>query len=230
MIARLCLESQNPLQVKSSTAQLFPVMFYIHDGQFEHGSGNEFPGHQLAAWGQVVVVTFNYRLGALGFLSTGDHHSPGNYGLLDMAMALKWVYDNVNSFQGDRERITVFGPGAGGASAGLLAIMPKTKSMVRRVISTSGSPLADWAAINDKFRAMNTSMVFGERVGCAIDKSWRLVDCIRRGRSAEELTNIEFKPEIGTWPWAPVVQVSSLHCLGTTDATIGSVNAVDTVV
>jgi neuroligin len=54
----------------------------------------------------VVVVTINYRLGALGFLSTGDHHSPGNYGLLDQAMALKWVYDNVNSFQGDREKIT----------------------------------------------------------------------------------------------------------------------------
>merc|ERR1712038_528969 len=97
---------------------------------------------------------------------------------------------------------TVFGPGAGGASAGLLAVMPKTKSMVRRVIAMSGSPLADWAAINDKFRAMNTSMVFGERVGCAIDKSWRLVDCIRRGRSAHELTSIEFKPGIGTWPWA----------------------------
>ena len=49
----------------------------------------------------------SFRLGALGFLSTGDHHAPGNYGLLDQAMALKWVYDNVNSFQGDRERITV---------------------------------------------------------------------------------------------------------------------------
>ena len=86
-------------QVKSTTSQLFPVMFYIHDGNFEHGSGNEFSGHQLAAWGQVVVVTINYRLGALGFLSTGDHHAPGNYGLLDMAMALRWVYDNVNAFQ-----------------------------------------------------------------------------------------------------------------------------------
>ena len=55
----------------------------------------------------VLLVTINYRLGALGFLSTGDHHAPGNYGLLDQAMALKWVYDNVNSFQGDRDRITV---------------------------------------------------------------------------------------------------------------------------
>lgn len=82
-------------------------MFYIHGGEFSHGSGNEFPGQQLAAWGRVVVVTINYRLGALGFLSTGDQHAPGNYGLLDQAMALKWVYDNINSFQGDRDRITV---------------------------------------------------------------------------------------------------------------------------
>jgi neuroligin len=100
-----------------------------------------------------------------------------------------------------------FGPGAGAASAGLLAIMPRCKSMVRRVIAMSGSPLADWAAINDKFRAMNNSLVFGERVGCTIDNSWKLVDCIRRGRSFAELTNVEFKPEIGTWPWAPIVQV-----------------------
>ena len=66
----------------------------------------------------------------------------------------------------------MFGPGAGAAASGLLAVMPKTKSMVRRVIAMSGSPMADWAAINDKFRAMNTSMVFGERVGCAIDQVW----------------------------------------------------------
>ena len=67
----------------------------------------------------------------------------------------------------------------------------------------------DWAAINDKFRAMNNSMVYGERIGCTIESSWKLVDCVRKGRSFGELANIEFKPEIGTWPWAPVVQVSS---------------------
>ncbi len=79
--------------------------------------------------------------------------------------------------------------------------------MVRRVIAMSGSPLAEWAAFTDKFRAMNTSLVYGERIGCNIDNSWKLVDCIRRGRSFAELTNIEFRPEIGTWPWAPVIQV-----------------------
>ena len=63
--------------------------------------------------------------------------------------------------------------------------------------------ILDWAAINDKFRAMNTSMVYGERIGCTIESSWKLVDCVRKGRSFGELANIEFKPEIGTWPWAP---------------------------
>ena len=134
-----------------------------------------------------------------------------------------------------RKLICRFGPGAGAASGGLLAIMPRSRSMVRRVAAVSGSPFAgnaifktkhkfllyqsillmywsyclDWAAINDKFRAMNNSMVYGERIGCTIESSWKLVDCVRKGRSFGELANIEFKPEIGTWPWAPVVQVSS---------------------
>lgn len=190
----------------SSVPQLFPVMIYLHGGHFQRGSANEFPGHQLAANGQVVVVAINYRLGALGFLSTGDHHAPGNYGLLDMALAIKWVYDNAYAFQGDRDKITLFGPDAGAAAAGILAVMPKTRSMVRRVIAISGSPMADWAVFNDKFRAMNVSRVYGERVGCTIDSSWELVDCIKKGRQFHELTNLEFKPEIGTWPWAPVVQ------------------------
>jgi len=61
----------------------------------------------------------------LGFLSTGDENSPGNYGILDQAMALRWVHDNIVSFNGDSNSITLFGPGAGAASAGLLMIAPK---------------------------------------------------------------------------------------------------------
>ena len=60
---------------------------------------------------------------------------------------------------------------------------------------------------------MNTSMVYGERIGCTIESSWKLVDCVRKGRSFGELANIEFKPEIGTWPWSPVVQVSCIQRL-----------------
>ena len=75
-----------------------------------------------------------------GFLSTGDEYSPGNYGLLDQAMALRWVFENVHYFNGDRERITVMGPGAGAASAGLLAVSPRTAQMVHQVIGEVSRP------------------------------------------------------------------------------------------
>lgn len=70
-----------------------------------------------------------------GFLSTGDHNSPGNYGILDQIMALTWVYDNINNFNGDRNSITLFGPDAGAASAGILMVNPRTAHMVSKVIA-----------------------------------------------------------------------------------------------
>jgi neuroligin len=70
-----------------------------------------------------------------GFLSTGDENSPGNYGILDQVMALRWVQENIGAFNGDRVAITVFGPGAGAASASLLAVAPHSKDIVSRVIA-----------------------------------------------------------------------------------------------
>lgn len=89
----------------------------------------------MAYFYKVLVVTLNYRLGALGFLSTGDINSPGNYGILDQSMALQWVYENAEKFNGDRDSITLFGPGAGAASAGLLMVAPTTRNIVTKVIA-----------------------------------------------------------------------------------------------
>lgn len=71
-------------------------------------------------------------------MSTGDINSPGNYGILDQAMALRWVYENIESFKGDPERITLFGPGAGAASAGLLILYKETRDMITNVIAQVG--------------------------------------------------------------------------------------------
>ncbi|XP_068200877.1 cholinesterase isoform X1 [Palaemon carinicauda] len=190
--------------VSVNVRDMYPVMFYIHGGDLDHGASNQFPGHMLSAWGEVVVVTINYRLGALGFLSTGDENSPGNYGLMDMAMALEWVYTNIRFFNGDRNKITAFGPGAGGAMAGLLAVLPRTKEMVSQVIGASGSPLADWAAIDDVYRVQNTSRVYGLEVGCTVESSYKLLQCLNR-RSYEELASAPIKPDIGTFAWGPAV-------------------------
>lgn len=162
-------------------------MVYIHGGDFVHGSSNTFPAHIMAAFYDVVVVTFNYRLGALGFLSTADDNSPGNYGILDMVAAVKWVYNNADFFNGDKNSITLFGPDAGelnvavnfnfwfidfligAAAAGILMVAPQTRDIVTRVIAQSGSALGDQAFIIDRHRAQNTSRVFGQLVGCSIE-------------------------------------------------------------
>ncbi|XP_022821930.1 neuroligin-3 isoform X1 [Spodoptera litura] len=202
----LYLNIFSPNTEAGATAQRYPVMVYIHGGQYSSGASNMFPAHMMAAFYNVIVVSINYRLGALGFLSTGDENSPGNYGILDQAMALRWVYDNITPFNGDRSSITLFGPGAGAASAGLLAIAPQTRDIVTRVIAQSGSALADWAMIEDKFRVQNTSLVFGRLLGCPIDSSWKLVNCLRQGRSFYELGNAEFQPHVGFIPWGPVLE------------------------
>ncbi|EFN72939.1 Neuroligin-4, X-linked [Camponotus floridanus] len=194
--------------IGSGLANKYTVMFYIHGGEFTHGASNLFPAHILAAFYNVVVVSINYRLGALGFLSTGDENSPGNYGILDQAMALRWVYDNIAIFNGNPDSITLFGSGAGAASAGLLMVAPRTRHMVSKVIAQSGSALADWAVTIDKYRVQNTSRVFAEMLGCSIESSWKLVQCLKDGRSFLELGNSELKPHVGMFPWAPVLDIN----------------------
>lgn len=107
-------------------SQLFPVLLHIHDSGvgYDHGSGNTFPGHMLSFTQQVVVVTFNYRLGLLGFFATADNASAGNFGLLDQVQAIHFIRENIRGFNGDPERITVIGSGSGAASATLLSISP----------------------------------------------------------------------------------------------------------
>lgn len=192
--------------VGAGIAQKYPVMVYIHGGEFQRGASNQFPAHVMATFYNVVVVTINYRLGALGFLSTGDENSPGNYGILDQALAIKWVHDNIEFFNGDKTSVTLFGPGAGAASAGLLMVAPHTRDIVTKVIAQSGSATADWALIVDKYRAQNTSRVYGQLLGCAIESSWKLMNCLREGRNFYELGNAEFQPHIGTFPWGPVLE------------------------
>jgi para-nitrobenzyl esterase len=121
------------------------VMVWIYGGGFREGSAAPrfFDGADLAAKG-VVVVSFNYRVGAFGFLAhpeltaeSGGHGS-GDYGLLDQIAALTWVRDNIAKFGGDASRVTVFGQSAGGASASALVASPLAKGLIHGAISESG--------------------------------------------------------------------------------------------
>lgn len=119
-----------------------PVMVFIHGGAFITGSGSApvYNGAYLAAADTVVVVTLNYRLGALGFLysTASDNQVPGNLGLLDQRTAMEWVRRNIGAFGGDSSRVTVFGESAGAMSVGFhLFSMPGGDSLFRAAIMES---------------------------------------------------------------------------------------------
>ncbi|XP_049853099.1 esterase FE4-like isoform X2 [Schistocerca gregaria] len=104
------------------------VMVWIHGGGFTMGSGNSDRfGPEFLLEKDVVVVTINFRLGALGFLSTQDSIIPGNLGLRDQIAALQWIKRNINYFSGNPDNVTVFGESSGGASVHYLILSPLAK-------------------------------------------------------------------------------------------------------
>ncbi|MES2622563.1 MAG: carboxylesterase/lipase family protein [Bacteroidota bacterium] len=128
-----------------------PVMFWIHGGGFEIGTGSSslYNGANLANNGDVVVVTTNYRLGTLGFLyfdNTKDLKGEfeNNLGIRDQIAALNWVKENIAAFGGDPERVTIFGESAGGTSVQTLLATPSAKGLFKGVIAESGPAAILW--------------------------------------------------------------------------------------
>jgi para-nitrobenzyl esterase len=129
---------------KASTEKL-PVMVWIYGGAFTTGSGSDsrFVGTNLTKQG-VIVVTMNYRVGMFGFMAhpqlskESPHHSSGDYGLMDMIQALKWVKTNINGFGGDPGRVTVFGQSSGAESVQYLLVSPPARGLFQKAISESG--------------------------------------------------------------------------------------------
>jgi para-nitrobenzyl esterase len=123
-----------------------PVLFWIHGGGFMVGSGSTvlYEGQALAERGDVVVVTINYRLGALGFghlgaVLGGELADCTNLGIRDQIAALEWVRENIDRFGGDPDNVTVFGQSAGGMSVATLLGAPRARKLFRRAICQSGA-------------------------------------------------------------------------------------------
>ncbi|MEM7316411.1 MAG: carboxylesterase family protein, partial [Planctomycetota bacterium] len=144
----------NVWKPREATAEKRPVMVWIHGGGFTQGSAQRkgYNGTQLAKRG-VVLVSINYRLGALGFMThpalsaESPHGSSGNYAILDQIHALKWVRDNIANFGGDPNNVTIFGESAGGTSVYLLTATPLSKGLFHRAILES--PWLDPAIFRD---------------------------------------------------------------------------------
>lgn len=124
-----------------------PVLFYIHGGGFKGGCGHEkhFDGTAYCRQG-IIVVTINYRLGPMGFVSLPqlkeEAGATGNYGMMDQVTALKWVRDNIAAFGGDPDRITIMGQSAGAMSVQQLCVSPLTDGLFAGAIMLSGGGVA----------------------------------------------------------------------------------------
>nr|XP_054502614.1 bile salt-activated lipase-like isoform X4 [Agelaius phoeniceus] len=171
-------------QGRKQVSTKMPVMIYIYGGAFLVGGGQGanfldnylYDGEEIAVRGNVIVVTINYRVGPLGFLSTGDENLPGNYGLKDQHMAIAWVKRNIKAFGGDPDNITIFGESAGAASVSLQTLSPKNKGLFKRAISQSGVGLCSWAIQRDP---LVWAKKLGEKVGCSTDNTTVLANCLR---------------------------------------------------
>ncbi|XP_060525641.1 juvenile hormone esterase-like [Cylas formicarius] len=134
-----------------NNSEKLAVMFWIHGGGFETGSGiYQYYGPDYLLEEEVIVVTINYRLGPLGFVSTGDDVILGNFGLKDQLLALKWTRNNIALFGGDPEKITIFGESAGGMSVGIHLVSQKSAGLFRGAICHSGCSLSVTYNLNPK--------------------------------------------------------------------------------
>jgi para-nitrobenzyl esterase len=154
-----------------------PVLVWIHGGGFTTGSGSWpiYDGSRLARRGDVVVVTINYRIGALGFLALPafareEGNGIGNFGLLDQLRALEWVRENVEAFGGDPRSVTVFGESAGAMSLGALLGAPAARGLFRGAILQSGAA----HNVSDPEQGERIAHAFAKELGVAADDPRRL--------------------------------------------------------
>nr|WAP33820.1 alphaE1 [Bradysia odoriphaga] len=189
-----------------------PVMIFIHGGGFMHGScGPEIYGPDYILQNNVVLVTINYRVGVLGFASFTDPslEIPGNAGLRDQLMAIKWINKNIEHFGGDADNITLFGQSAGANSVHFLMLSENAKGLFKRAIVMSGTAITSSGLKSKNNYTLRLAEVLG----------WSGHDCQKgaleflRLRTAKEL--IEAQPKLITekerlelilFPFGPVIE------------------------
>ncbi|CAG2107039.1 unnamed protein product, partial [Medioppia subpectinata] len=160
------------------------VMVWIHGGAFNYNTANlhETDGRVLATYGDVVVVSINYRNGALGFLNAQSPGAPGNMGLYDQSLGLNWVKDNIHRFGGDPNKLVPFGQSAGAISVGILMTMDSTKNLFSRAITASGGALLPGILTS---KTVQNGERFAKLLGCSPNRDYRtnpnkVIQCLRR--------------------------------------------------
>ncbi|XP_023311000.1 venom carboxylesterase-6-like [Anoplophora glabripennis] len=184
------------------------VIVSIHGGAFMVGSGTEFDTFLDK---EAVLVSLNYRVGILGFLSTEDDVIPGNNGMKDQVLALKWVRDNIASFGGNPHSVTIVGLSAGGASVHLHYFSPLSKGLFIRGISQSGTALGPWVT---KKNALQSAKKLAALMACPDSPSEELKKCLKQRPAQDLIEQVKYfyGYDIAPMtPFSPVVEKGSTN-------------------
>lgn len=163
-------------------------MVFIHGGGYKLDSGNdENYGPEFLVKQDVILVTLNYRLEVLGFLSLDTEDVPGNAGMKDQVAALKWVKNNIRKFGGDPENVTLFGNSAGSAATILHMVSLMSKDLFKRAIAMSGVPSCEWSLA---YKPRRRAFVLGKQLGIDTEDATELLKYLQL-LPADKLVGVE---------------------------------------
>ncbi len=189
------------------------VMVWIFGGGFWSGTSTleVYDGKILASEENVIVVSMNYRVSIFGFLYLGREDAPGNAGLWDQLLALKWVKNNIQFFGGNPKAVTIFGESAGAASVSMHVISSRSHDYLQRAIMQSSSASAPWAT-KDPETSLERALLFSEACKCNVtirDKDPKdydkMMKCLRSLPSETLRKNEWITFDFCDFPWTPVV-------------------------
>ncbi|XP_032289545.1 esterase B1 isoform X1 [Drosophila virilis] len=189
-----------------------PVLVWIYGGGFQVGEATrDMYSPDFFMSKDVVLVSISYRLGALGFLSLEDPelNVPGNAGLKDQIMGLRWVKENIEAFGGDPNNVTLFGESAGGASTHLITLSPQTEGLLHKAIVMSGSALCPWAQPPNNGWALRLAQKLGYT---GANKDREIFQFLRQARGGDivkataQVLNKEEKHNRVLFAFGPVVE------------------------
>lgn len=201
-------------QAKSSKESKRPVLVWIFGGGFYSGTSSLalYEGGALASEEDIIVVSMNYRVSALGFLYFGRPDAPGNAGLFDQLLALQWINDNIGQFGGDPERVTIFGESAGAVSISYHLLSPLSRNLFSQAILQSGAATCPWGLMDSREIIAN-GLQLASLINCPSNQSDldAVVECLLK---ADPLALVS--QEVGqtrsilNFPFVPVVDGSFL--------------------
>ncbi|KAI4456238.1 carboxylesterase [Holotrichia oblita] len=184
-----------------------PVMVFFHPGGFYGYTGAVYVfGPQYLLDEDIVLVTANYRLGSLGFLSTGTKEAPGNNGFKDQVVVLKWISDHIQAFGGDPNMVTISGYSAGATSTNLHLISPMSRGLFHRAIIMSASVLGQAITPTNQF---DLAQKQARLVNCTDDTPVNIINCLKTKTAQEIADTLPGFRELGGDPviiWRAVIE------------------------